>query len=95
MTISGKDDITNLDGPPGPKEYKKTGTRRTARIVHPIEISGVREDGERSSSDEPFQFINNPESQCSGIVGPEPFRLLFMDNDRKSALERKTAISFY
>jgi hypothetical protein len=55
--------------------------------VNPIEISGVREDGEVSSSDEPFQFINNPESQCGGIVGPEPFRLLFMDNARKSGME--------
>jgi len=61
---------------------------RTARIAHPIERSGVREDVEDSSSDERSRFIITPESQCGRGEGPKTFGHHFMDHGMKQAPER-------
>jgi hypothetical protein len=82
-------------GPSGPTEYRNTGTMRTARIANPIEISGVREEAENSSSGERFEFIITLESQCGGGEGPKTSGHHFMDHGMKQAPERNTLSSLF
>jgi len=81
----GKDRIPNCNRPIRPQSIQKDRHHEEAKIANPLDMSGVREDLEASSSGERSTCILTPESHGGGVVGPHTSSYHFKGNGMQQA----------